>query len=369
MDLGVWSSPYGVAANPRTRRFYSAELSGGGAFTPETGTTVSVIDGNLTNHTWNKVIKNIQITNDPNYQSSFIVVNSKTNKIYVNSDPFSPNAPGTPHYVVVIDGKTNTVTKKIAGINPTVSGMGINQSTNKIYVSNYDTDTVQVIDGNTDQIIKTIPIHTPQNVNSPYEELGIPSVSEKLNKIYVPNYHDGSVTVIDGATDTLVTAEDDLPQCPNGPDGYPTCAPNHSAVNDRTGKVYVAREGDNKLSVLDAKTYSEIAEIPLSPAPGSGPSGIVIDEEANLLYVADSTGFIEVVDGNTNKFLGTVAVCLPALNTAIWGTPFQPVEISLDPKAHRLYAACGFSGVVAVLKTFGDDDHDHWEESSAARDK
>jgi hypothetical protein len=85
LDFGVWSSPYGIVANPRTNPFYSVEFPGGGALTPETGTSVSVMDVNVTDHTWNKIIKNIQISNDPNYTSSILVVNSKSNKSYVIS--------------------------------------------------------------------------------------------------------------------------------------------------------------------------------------------------------------------------------------------------------------------------------------------
>ncbi len=42
---------------------------------------MSVIDGKLIDHTWNKIIKNIQISNDPSLDSNFPAVNTKTNKI------------------------------------------------------------------------------------------------------------------------------------------------------------------------------------------------------------------------------------------------------------------------------------------------
>jgi hypothetical protein len=40
---------------------------------------MSVIDGKLIDHTWNKIIKNIQISNDPSLDSNFPAVNTKTN--------------------------------------------------------------------------------------------------------------------------------------------------------------------------------------------------------------------------------------------------------------------------------------------------
>jgi len=366
-NFGVLS-PDGVAVNPRTNRIYTVEASGGGAFTPATGTTISVIDGNVTDHTWNKIIKNIQITNDPTLGSNFPAVNTKTNKIYVDLSTSGWYSPGvTQSYVLVIDGNTNKVIKTIM-VNPTVTGIAVNESTNKIYISNYFADTVQVIDGNTDKIIKTIATHTPQNLSNPYDQLGQPAVSEKLNKIYVPNYLDGSVTVIDGANDTLITSEDDLPTCTlTVASEYTGCAPIAAAVNDRTGKVYVTDEAINSIEVLDEKTYQTIDIIPLSPTSTVHPYGIDIDRETNLIYVADPSGFIDVVDGETSKLIGTVPVGLPPLNTGCCGL-FNAYQLAADSQHHRLYVATAASGALAILKTFGHG-HDHWKESNAAGDK
>ena len=327
----------------------------GGAFTPATGTTVSVIDGKVTDHTWNKIIKNIQITNDPTLGSNFPAVNTKTNKIYVDLSTNGWYSPGvTQSYVLVIDGNTNKVIKTIT-VNPTVTGIAVNESTNKIYISNYFADTVQVIDGNTDQIIKTIPTHTPQNLSNPYDQLGQPAVSEKLNKIYVPNYLDGSATVIDGATDTLITSEDDLPPCTPAPtSGYSGCAPIAAAVNDRTGKVYFSDEAINSIEVLDEKTYQTIAIIPLSSTSTIHPYGIDIDKETNLIYVADPSGFVDVVDGETSKLIGTVPVGLPPLNEGCCGY-FNAYQLAVNSLHHRLYVATAQSGALAILKTFGED--------------
>jgi DNA-binding beta-propeller fold protein YncE len=358
LNFGVSQSPDGVVVNPRTNRIYSVEASGGGAFTPATGWTMSVIDGKVTDGTWNKIIKNIQLSNDPNLGSNFPAVNTKTNKIYVDSGTSGSFTPSTQSYVLVIDGNTNNITKKIT-TNPVVTGIAVNESTNKIYISCYWADTVQVIDGNTDKVIKTIPTHTPQDLNNPYDQLGQPAVSEKLNKIYVPNYLDGSVTVIDGATDTLITSEDDL-TCPATVNGYPNCAPIAAAVNN--DKVYIVGEGNNSIMVLDAKTYGQIGTIPLSPKSTIHPYGIDIDKEANLIYVADPSGFVDVVDGETNKLVGIVPVGLPTLNTGDIGV-FNAFQLSVDSRHHRLYVATEQSGALAVLKTFGHDRH--WQESKA----
>jgi DNA-binding beta-propeller fold protein YncE len=69
---------------------------------------------------------------------SAIAVNPVTNKIYVaNCIPPSGGigGRGTPGTVTVIDGATNTTTTVLAGICPTA--IAVNPATNKIYVANF----------------------------------------------------------------------------------------------------------------------------------------------------------------------------------------------------------------------------------------
>src|SRR3989304_251605 len=72
-------------------------------------------------------------------------VNSSTNRIYVTNL--------TGNTVSVIDGATNTVTSTISvGSDP--FGVGVNSSTNRIYVGT--SNTVSVIDGTTNTVTATI---------------------------------------------------------------------------------------------------------------------------------------------------------------------------------------------------------------------
>ncbi len=66
----------------------------------------------------------------------------------------------------------------------------------KIYVSNWDDDTVSVIDGETNTLNSTISVGT-----NPF---GI-GVNPNTNKIYVSNYTSNDVYVIDALTDTVIT--------------------------------------------------------------------------------------------------------------------------------------------------------------------
>jgi len=343
-DLGVCCSPNGVVTNPASNRIYSVEASGGGAFTPATGWSVSVIDGDVTNHSWNQIIKNIPITNNPALGGQFLAVNTKTNKIYAGVALFTSADIPPPGYVLVIDGNTNKVIKKIEFVSG-VPEIAVNEATNKIYVTDEGPPNLYVVDGNTDTIIKTIP-------NAGYEQ----SVSEKYNKVFLANYDAGTVSVVDGATDAVIASNIQLSNCAVT-NGYSSCTPIQTAVNDRTGKVYAVRESDGKVSVLDVKTYSEIATISYT-AQGQGGYGIGIDRDANLIYIAnpDVNGIV-VIDGDTNQYIGTVPVGLPPLNTGGLGVNYAPIMLSVDSRHHRLYVATGTSGAVAVLQTFGQDRH------------
>jgi YVTN family beta-propeller protein len=78
-----------------------------------------------------------------------VAVNPNTNMIYLAN-----NGSDT---VSVIDGKTNSVVKNImVGTGP--SYVSVNPNTDMVYVTNFDSDTVSVIDGKTNAIIKTITV-------------------------------------------------------------------------------------------------------------------------------------------------------------------------------------------------------------------
>ncbi|MBE0343801.1 YncE family protein, partial [Paenibacillus sp. 28ISP30-2] len=96
--------------------------------------------------------------------------------------------------VSVIDGATNTVIATIpVGVNP--AGVGVNPFTNRIYVGNLNSDDVSVIDGITDTVITTIP------AGDGASSVG---VNTATNAIYIANFNDSTVSVINGLTNTVI---------------------------------------------------------------------------------------------------------------------------------------------------------------------
>ncbi len=96
--------------------------------------------------------------------------------------------------VTVIDGATNATATVLVGANPLA--IAANPTTNKIYIVNGVGKTVSVIDGATGSITATVPVG-----KSP-EAIGI---NPTTNRIYVANTGDNTVTVIDGADNFTTT--------------------------------------------------------------------------------------------------------------------------------------------------------------------
>jgi RHS repeat-associated protein len=185
-------------------------------------------------------------------QPTAIGVNPTTNKIYV-ANHGSRN-------VSVIDGATNGVVATVtAGTYPTA--IGVNPTTNKIYVANYGSKNVSVIDGATNGVVATVTVGTQPTA------IG---VNPTTNKVNVANHGSRNVSVIDGATNGVVATVT--------AGTYPTAI----GVNPTTNKVYVANYGSRNVSILTNPLPTITAS---AGANGSiSPSG-----EVSVIYGSDQS--------------------------------------------------------------------------------
>ena len=191
-SVPVQNGNYYLAANPATDTVYVVNTCGPDpSCSGQAFGTVTVING-----TNNTVAATVTVQTFP----EFLVINQVTNKIYVTNR--------NSNTVSVINGATNAVTKTISvGANPTVAD--VNPITNKIYVVNNGNGrgtTMSVIDGNSDTVTATVTVgNYPQAV----------SVDAVTNMIYVVNYcgnHPGcnattapsTVSVVNGANNAVV---------------------------------------------------------------------------------------------------------------------------------------------------------------------
>src|SRR5437588_5068800 len=76
------------------------------------------------------------------------------------------------------------------------SYVAVNPTTNRIYVTNSISNTVSVIDGDSNTVIATVPLSaSPEGID----------VNPTTDMIYVATFLTGAVVVIDGSSNTIVT--------------------------------------------------------------------------------------------------------------------------------------------------------------------
>ena len=203
------------------------------------------------------------------------------NRIYVAN--FNSNT------VSVIDGATNTVIATIpVGINP--AGVDVNPLTDRIYVANRLSDTVSVIDGVINTVIATVPVG---------DEAGDAGVNIATNAIYTANFNSldstEDVTVISGLTNTVI-ATIIIPGL-NLATGI--------GANPLTNRIYVANFNFDTVSVIDGATNIVITNIPVQV----NPFRVGINPDTNRIYVSNFTSnTVSVIDGVTNLVIATVPV-------------------------------------------------------------
>lgn len=215
-------------------------------------------------------VNNIAVGSSP----QGVGVNPSTNRVYV--------ANGLADSVSVIDGATELVVATI-GVGDQPVGVAVNPTTQRIYVANTSSDSVSVIDGETNTVTATIAVGD--------QPLGV-AVNRNTNRVYVSNLASHNVSVIDGATATVVAT------IPVGSNPYGV------AVNEVTNRVYVANFGSDTVSVIDGADNTELATIPTA----HWPTGVGVNAITNRIYVSSwiLQAPLNVIEGATNSVIATI---------------------------------------------------------------
>ncbi|MBZ5658723.1 MAG: choice-of-anchor D domain-containing protein, partial [Acidobacteriia bacterium] len=190
-------------------------------------------------------------------------------------------------------------------------GVAVNPVTNKIYVANYGSNNVTVIDGATS---------ATQTVPAGSHPVAI-AVNPVTNKIYVPNSDSSNVTVIDGATNTTQTV---------GAGSFPYAA----AVNPVTDKIYVPNANSDNITVIDGTTNAT-----QTVSAGTNPAALAVNPVTNKIYVSNqisNSGTVTVIDGATNATQTVAAGSLPS-------------AIAVNPATNKIYVANYGSNDVTVI--------------------
>lgn len=191
--------------------------------------------------------------------------------------------------------------------------VAVNPVTDKIYVSNLGSGTISVIDGAT---------NSATTIGVPNASLmqGI-RVNPVTNKVYVAVWN--GVSVIDGATNALTAVTD------------PNASGSHwVTVNSVTNKIYVANWNSSNITVIDGATNATI-----SVHTGANPHHIAVNPVTNKIYVSNyGSGDVTIIDGATNS---TTTVRDPDASV--------PVYAAVNSVTNKIYVANNGSNNITVI--------------------
>jgi len=244
------------------------------------------------------VIDSIKVKSDP----EGIAINTETNRIYVTNAGSDT--------VSIIDGDLDSVIRnKAVGAIP--MSVCVNPETNRAYVVNYNSANVSVIEGT--GVIATIDV----DILGPFKQ-GI-GVNPQSNLIYVSCYNPPDINVINGYTNSVIRSYEigDFPSA--------------IAVNPQTNHIYVASfDNKGKVSIIDEKMNSVVAKVWV----GSYLVGIAVNPETNRIYVTGGSA-VYVIDGETERVIKTINV--------------KGSGIAVNPETNRIYVANSSDNILSVI--------------------
>lgn len=228
------------------------------------------------------------------------------------------------------EGFSATLITKIR-LGPTPQRPVINPVTRRLYVAEWQTNAVDVVDTTTNTLLTTIPLPISRSFETTYLD-----VNPVTNLVYVmtgdsfitPN----AVYVINGADNSIVTSIP-IGQGANG-----------VAVNAVTDRIYACAFIDGTVSVIDGSTNAVIDTI----TPPKNAQWVAVDTSTNLVYVVSANGrptasTLYVYDGSNDTLIHTVALS--------GGSTAQGDGISVDPSLHRAYITNSGTGALDVIDT------------------
>src|ERR671924_954110 len=341
-DVTVGKSPTRVAVNPNTVQTYVANAASdsisaiseqtpissgqknreiGQQTIPENAGPENIAVNPTTNNNTEIGQQTIPLDIGPNS----IAVNPTTNTIYVGNYNSST--------VSVIDGKTKSVVDSIPlgdadsdVANGVAYDVAVNPTTNTIYVADYNSGTISVIDGTTKSVMGSIRAADAVNdvaVNPNTNTIYVASSAMALGTLYGEN---GTISVIDGTTNSMERID-------VGGD------PKNVAVNPNNNTIYVTDYNSSIVSVIEGKTNSVMGSIDVG---GSSPTSIAVNPNNNTIYVTDyNSGTISVIDGTTNSVMGSIRAA-DAVNGAA-------NDVAVNPTTNTIYVANYDSGTISVI--------------------
>ena len=261
LDGSTWK----IAINPEINRLYVANVK----IINNTNTfVISVIDSNTT-----KVIDETII---PTGYFNDMSLDVKTNTLYL-SDYSNGN-------IYSLDYANNKpIINSIK--NPKVLKLDINANNHKIYSIIGETSNISLIEPNLTHHKNISVARIPNDL----------TINPKTNMIYIVNNDNNRISVIDGKTDQVIktislSLEDRFPNLPQS-----------LAIDSNTNLIYLT--SSKSVFVIDDKTNDLLLEIPV----GVGLLEVDVNPNKNLIYVTDENeGVIHIFNGTLDNIMKAV---------------------------------------------------------------
>jgi YVTN family beta-propeller protein len=158
------------------------------------------------------------------------------------------------------------------------------------------------------------------------------AIDTSRNRVYVTDFRAGTVSVIDGRDDSILT------------DIKVGLSPSAIDINPDSGRLFVANSDSDSVSVIDGSTNTVMTNISV----GDEPLDVVIDphEKAStsLIFVANSdSDTVSVIEGSTNTVIDTINLRNSPNERE------EPIDLAVNTITNRLYVANNYTSSVSVL--------------------
>ena len=156
---------------------------------------------------------------------------------------------------------------------------------------------------------------------------GVPNgiAFDPLNgELYVANFSPGTVSVINGTDNSVVTTVN-----LNDP-----VSPWDVGFNPSNGNIYVSDTKNGAVSVISGSSNTVVATVAVGDDMLSGdhddrPNGVVYNPNNENMYVAMyGSGFLAEIDSKSNVLIANAPLGFdPYVNSGLWGLSLRPVEL------------------------------------------
>ena len=274
---------------------YGVTVVGNRAYVANQGTnTVTVLD--TSNAAAPTLVRTITVGSAP----TGLVASPDGSKVYVANRTSGTVSVINTATNTVVDINTATTTIDSIKVGSQPEFLAVNASGSRLYVANYGSGTVSVIDTATNKVVDTNTATTTiDSIKVGTNPRGIAFVQTAAGgRVYVVNRTSGSVSVINADTNKVIdtnTATTTVDAIKVG------STPQQIAISPDKKFAYVTNYGSTSVSVINLATNKVDATI----AVAATPAGVAVSADSSTVYVANGNDRLSVIDTKTRTVIAT----------------------------------------------------------------